>query len=263
MAKTRTAPKSPKPQPSPAEAPRFVCVHGHFYQPPRENPWLETVEVQDSAAPYHDWNDRITAECYAPNGASRIVDHLNQIIRIVNNYARMSFNFGPTLLSWLHEKAPRTYRMILDADTASQQRYSGHGSAMAQVYNHMIMPLANERDARTQIRWGIADFVSRFGRKPEGMWLGETAVNRRVLDLMAQEGIKFTVLAPLQCARVRKLSAPQAPQSDGTSSQATGASRRAGMDSRISGGSHRWSETPNGTVDPTHPYLTPLSTART
>src|SRR5260370_37864567 len=191
--------------PAQPETNRYVCVHGHFYQPPRENPWLETVEVQDSAAPYHDWNDRITAECYAPNGASRIVDHLNQIIRIVNNYARMSFNFGPTLLSWLHEKAPRTYRMILDADTASQQRYSGHGSAMAQVYNHMIMPLASERDARTQIRWGIADFEHRFNRRPEGMWLAETAVSRKVLDLMAQEGIKFTILAPSQCARVRKI----------------------------------------------------------
>jgi alpha-amylase/alpha-mannosidase (GH57 family) len=210
----KTVASAPATTPAQLETNRYVCVHGHFYQPPRENPWLETVEVQDSAAPYHDWDDRITAECYAPNGASRIVDHRNQIIRIVNNYARMSFNFGPTLLSWLNEKAPRTYRMILDADKASQQRYSGHGSAMAQVYNHMIMPLASERDARTQIRWGIADFESRFGRKPEGMWLAETAVNRRVLDLMAQEGIKFTILAPLQCARVRRLTTAQAPQSD-------------------------------------------------
>ncbi len=194
MAKPRAA-KSPKPQAA-AEAPRFVCIHGHFYQPPRENPWLETVEVQDSAAPYHDWNDRITAECYAPNGASRITNKEDEIIRIMNNYARMSFNFGPTLLSWLHDKAPRTYRMILDADKVSAQRYSGHGSAIAQVYNHIIMPLANKRDALTQIRWGIADFEYRFGRKPEGMWLAETAVNRSVLDLMAQEGIKFTILAP-------------------------------------------------------------------
>src|ERR1700712_177553 len=162
----------------PAAPNRYVCVHGHFYQPPRENPWLETVEVQDSAMPYHDWNDRITAECYAPNGASRIQNLENEIIRIVNNYSRMSFNFGPTLLSWLHDKAPRAYRMILDADKASMRRYRGHGSAMAQVYNHIIMPLASERDAITQIRWGIADFVSRFHRRPEGMWLAETAVNR-------------------------------------------------------------------------------------
>ena len=206
MAKTRSATsRQAKTAGAPPETPRFVCIHGHFYQPPRENPWLETVEVQDSAAPYHDWNDRITAECYAPNGASRITNKEDEIIRIMNNYARMSYNFGPTLLSWLHDKAPRTYRMILDADKVSAQRYSGHGSAMAQVYNHIIMPLASHRDALTQIRWGIADFESRYHRKPEGMWLAETAVNRSVLDLMAQEGIKFTVLAPVQCARVRVL----------------------------------------------------------
>ena len=233
MAKTRVA-KPLKPQAG-TEAPRFVCIHGHFYQPPRENPWLETVEVQDSAAPYHDWNDRITAECYAPNGASRITNKEDEIIRIMNNYARMSYNFGPTLLSWLHDKAPRTYRMVLDADKFSAQRYSGHGSAMAQVYNHLIMPLANKRDALTQIRWGIADFEHRFGRKPEGMWLSETAVNRSVLDLMAQEGIKFTLLAPSQCARVRPLASPaEAP----------------------------WTETPDATVDPTQPYLVQLDEGR-
>ncbi|HZK81014.1 MAG TPA: hypothetical protein VFC46_08110, partial [Humisphaera sp.] len=162
--------------------------------------------MQDSATPYHDWNERITAECYAPNGASRITNKANEIVRILNNYSRMSFNFGPTLLSWLADFAPRTYRMIQDADRASAKRYGGHGSAIAQVYNHMIMPLANERDARTQIRWGIADFEDRFGRRPEGMWLAETAVSRSVLDLMAQEGIQFTILAPSQCARVRELS---------------------------------------------------------
>ncbi len=158
---------------------RYICIHGHFYQPPRENPWLEAVETQDSAAPYHDWNDRITAECYAPNGASRIVNGHDQIIRIVNNYSRISFNFGPTLLSWLEENAPRTYRMILAGDQQSVARYGGHGSALAQVYNHIIMPLANQRDRETQIRWGIADFEHRFGRKPEGMWLPETAVSAR------------------------------------------------------------------------------------
>ena len=146
---------------------RYICVHGHFYQPPRENPWLEAVEIQDSAAPYHDWNERITSECYAPNGASRIQNTQGQIVRILNNYSRMSFNFGPTLLSWLADFAPRTYRMIQYADKASAARYSGHGSALAQVYNHIIMPLANDRDARTQIRWGIADFKHRFGRRPD------------------------------------------------------------------------------------------------
>src|SRR5579871_2879049 len=160
MAKSRTLAKTAAPTAAPIaqEPEKFVCVHGHFYQPPRENPWLETVEVQDSAAPYHDWNDRITAECYAPNGASRITDIENRIVRIVNNYSRMSFNFGPTLLSWLADNAPRAYRMILDADIASAQRFGGHGSAMAQVYNHIIMPLASVRDARTQIRWGVRDF---------------------------------------------------------------------------------------------------------
>jgi alpha-amylase/alpha-mannosidase (GH57 family) len=202
MARKPPPPKTVDQAPAPL---RFVCVHGHFYQPPRENPWLETVEIQDSAAPYHDWNERITSECYAPNGASRIQNKQNQIIRIINNYARMSFNFGATLLSWLAEFAPRTYRMILDADASSMERYSGHGSAIAQVYNHIIMPLASERDARTQIRWGIADFEHRFGRTPEGMWLAETAVSRKVLDLMAQEGIRFTILAPHQCARIRPL----------------------------------------------------------
>src|SRR5580698_7653986 len=195
--------KRPELLPPMPNATRYVCIHGHFYQPPRENPWLEQVETQDSAAPFHDWNERITSECYAPNGASRIVNKHNEITRILNNYAHMSFNFGPTLLSWLEENAPRTYRMILDADKASVDRYGGHGSALAQVYNHIIMPLASRRDAITQIRWGIADFESRFGRKPEGMWLAETAVNRTVLDLMAAEGIKFTILAPHQCARFR------------------------------------------------------------
>ena len=181
---------------------RYVCIHGHFYQPPRENPWLEAIELQDSASPYHDWNERITSECYAPNGASRILDHEQRIAKIVNNYAGISFNFGPTLLSWLAEKAPETYRDILAADRASIRRFSGHGSAMAQCYNHMIMPLANARDKRTQVLWGIEDFRHRYGRDPEGMWLPETAVDLETLDLLAQNGILFTVLAPSQARSV-------------------------------------------------------------
>lgn len=184
------------------KANRYICVHGHFYQPPRENPWLEAVEVQPSAAPFHDWNDRITSECYAPNGASRILNTDNEIIRIINNYSRISFNFGPTLLSWLEVNAPRVYRAILDADTASRGRFSGHGSAMAQAYNHIILPLANRRDKITQIRWGIDDFQSRFQRQPEGMWLPETAVDLESLDIMAEHGLKFVILAPHQCKRV-------------------------------------------------------------
>src|SRR3989304_1010139 len=150
---------------------RYVCIHGHFYQPPRENPSLETVEVQDSAYPYHDWNERITAECYGPNGASRILDGHGQIIKIANNYARMSFNFGPTLLAWMEPQAPNTYRAVLEADQESSRIFSGHGSAMAQAYNHMILPLANARDKYTQILWGIRDFEHRVKRKPEGVWL--------------------------------------------------------------------------------------------
>ncbi|HUA17572.1 MAG TPA: DUF3536 domain-containing protein [Bryobacteraceae bacterium] len=177
---------------------RYLCIHGHFYQPPRENPWLEAIEQQDSAAPYHDWNERVTAECYTPNSAARTLDSAGHIVKIVNNYAGISFNFGPTLLSWMEQKSPETYRAILDADRASAQRFSGHGSAMAQCYNHMIMPLANSRDKLTQVRWGIADFRHRFGREPEGMWLPETAVDLESLDLLAQHGIRFTVLAPSQ-----------------------------------------------------------------
>jgi len=183
---------------------RFVCIHGHFYQPPRENPWLEVVELQDSAHPYHDWNERITAECYAPNAVARILDDNGRIRTLVNNYASMSYNFGPTLLTWLQEQRPDIYRFILEADKESQQRFSGHGSAMAQVYNHVIMPLANRADKTTQVRWGIRDFEARFGRRPEGMWLAETAVDIETLEVLAEEGIRFTVLAPRQAARVRK-----------------------------------------------------------
>ena len=181
---------------------RFLCIHGHFYQPPRENAWLEAIEQQDSAYPYHDWNERITAECYAPNGASRILDAENRIIKIVNNYAGINFNFGPTLLSWLADKAPATYRDILAADRASVQRFSGHGSAMAQCYSHMIMPLSNARDKFTQVYWGLQDFRFRFERDPEGMWLPETAVDLETLDIMAQHGIRYTVLAPSQAKSV-------------------------------------------------------------
>jgi len=184
---------------------RYVCIHGHFYQPPRENPWLESVETQDSAAPFHDWNERITSECYAPNGAARLLNQQKKIAGIVNNYARMSFNFGPTLLSWLEDNSRDAYRAVLEADRLGAQRFGGHGPAMAQVYNHMIMPLANTRDRTTQIRWGIADFVHRFRRKPEGMWLAETAVDRATLDLLAAHGIRFVVLAPGQCKHWRPI----------------------------------------------------------
>jgi alpha-amylase/alpha-mannosidase (GH57 family) len=186
---------------------RFVCVHGHFYQPPRENPWLETVEVQDSARPYHDWNARVTAECYAPNAASRILDGDGRIVEIRNNYRQISFNVGPTLLAWLQDGAPETCGKIIDADRASRERRGGHGNAIAQAYNHMILPLANRRDKTTQVVWGVADFRRRFGRAPEGMWLPETAVDTESLEVLAAHGIAFTILAPHQAARVRPVGA--------------------------------------------------------
>jgi alpha-amylase/alpha-mannosidase (GH57 family) len=182
---------------------RFVAIHGHFYQPPRENPWLEAVEVQDSAAPFHDWNERITAECYAPNTAARRVDHANRILDVVDNFEKISFNVGPTLCAWLEREAPDVYRKILDADRASVRARGGHGNALAQVFNHMIMPLATRRDKVTQVAWGLADFRARFGREPEGIWLPETAVDTETLEVLAEAGLKFTVLAPAQAARVR------------------------------------------------------------
>jgi len=210
---------------------RFVCVHGHFYQPPRENAWLEAIEVQESAAPYHDWNARINHECYAANGSSRILNSQNKIIRIVNNYSRISFNFGPTLLAWMEKSAPESYQRIIDADRISMERFGRHGSAIAQVYNHIILPLASTQDRITQIRWGIADFEHRFGRKPEGMWLSETAVDLESLDLLARHGILFTILAPHQCARVRNIGTENDPEGP------------------------TWHETPSASVDPTQPYL--------
>lgn len=182
---------------------RFICIHGHFYQPPRENPWLEAVEVQDSAYPFRDWNERITAECYSPNTASRIFDANRRIVDIVNNYSKISFNFGPTLLSWMEEHTPEVYQGILDADIESRKNFSGHGSAIAQVYNHMIMPLSHPRDQKTQAIWGIEDFRYRFGREPESIWLAETAVNTDTLEVLADLGIKFTILAPHQAGKIK------------------------------------------------------------
>jgi alpha-amylase/alpha-mannosidase (GH57 family) len=184
---------------------RFICIHGHFYQPPRENPWLEAVETQDSAHPYHDWNERVAAECYGPNASARILDARDRISKIVNNYASISFNFGPTLLSWLEQREPDVYAAILDADRASRDRFGGHGSALAQAYNHMILPLANARDKRTQVRWGAVDFERRFGRKAQGMWLPETAVDVDSLEALAENGIAFTILEPHQAARWRRI----------------------------------------------------------
>lgn len=214
-------------------AERYVCVHGHFYQPPRESPWLEAIEEQDSAAPWHDWNERITAECYAPNAAARVLDGEDRIVHILNNYSRMSFNFGPTLLTWLETHAPNTHAAIVAADALSMERFGGHGSAMAQAYNHMIMPLANLRDKLTQVRWGLVDFELRYRRKPEGMWLPETAVDTETLEVLAAEGITFTVLAPRQALAVRRK------------------------------GEKEWLDMRGGRIDPSMPYEIELPSGRT
>ena len=181
---------------------KFICIHGHFYQPPRENPWLEAITYQESAYPFHDWNERINAECYAPNTRARILDEKGVVIERVNNYSKISFDFGPTLLSWMEFKAPDTYQAVLEADKISRETFSGHGSAMAQCYSHMIMPLADSKDKYTQVYWGIRDFEFRFKRLPEGMWLPETAVDLETLQIMADLGIRFTVLAPHQAGRL-------------------------------------------------------------
>ncbi len=204
---------------------RYICIHGHFYQPPRENPWLEAVELQDSAYPYHDWNHRVTSQCYASNGRSRILDDDGRISRIVNNYSKISFNFGPTLLSWLEKNAEDVYEAILEGDRESRKRFSGHGSALAQVYNHMILPLANRRDKVTQVRWGIRDFEHRFERKPEGMWLSEAAVDLETLEILAEHDIRFTILAPGQAKRIRPID------------------------------SEEWEDVGEGTIDPTRAYV--------
>jgi hypothetical protein len=211
---------------------RCVLIHGLFYLPARENPWLEVIELQDSSYPYHDWNERITAECYGPNARSRILDSENRIVRIVNNYSRMSFNFGPTLLKWLADEEPAIYHAILEADEQSIQRFSAHGSALAQPYNHMILPLATARDKQTQIIWGIRDFEYRYGRRPEGMWLPETAVDIETLEALARAGILFTILSPHQAARVREI------------------------------GGRNWKDISGGRIDPTRAYVQRLPSGR-
>jgi alpha-amylase/alpha-mannosidase (GH57 family) len=211
---------------------RYICIHGHFYQPPRENPWLEAIEIQDSAHPYHDWNERITAECYAANALSRVLDSQARIAKIVNNYARISFDVGPTLLSWMESKATGVYDAVLEADRMSRKSFSGHGSALAQIYNHTIMPLANRRQKVTQTCWAIRDFEYRFDRAPEGMWLPETAVDTETLEILAEHEIRFTILAPHQAKAWRRI------------------------------GDKDWTPSQGDTLDTTMPYLCRLPSGR-
>jgi alpha-amylase/alpha-mannosidase (GH57 family) len=203
-----------------------VClvIHGHFYQPPRENPWLETIEREHSAHPFPNWNARIADECYRTNAWARVFDAEGHVADLVNNYLHLSFNFGPTLLSWLATSMPATYRRIIEADRQSAQRRSGHGNALAQAYGHAILPLCNDRDRRTQIRWGIGDFAQRFGRQPEALWLPETAVDDATVDDLIDEGMRFLVLSPRQARRVRRF------------------------------GDTEWSDVSSSKIDPRQPY---------
>ncbi len=207
----------------------YVTVHGHFYQPPRENPYLGTIERQPSAAPFHNWNERIHHECYRPNAFARVLNDRSELVGIVNNYEYLSFNIGATLMNWLEGYDMEVYQKIIEADRKSCQRLNGHGNAIAQVYNHVIMPLANERDKYTQIRWGKEDFRSHFGRDPEGMWLAETAVDYATLKALVAEGIKFIILAPSQAQRCRALATEENPDP-------------------------QWGDVGSGEIDPTRPY---------
>lgn len=207
--------------------PFYFSIHGHFYQPPRENPWTDEIEIQPDAKPFHDWNERILHECYLPNTAVRIPDSHGKGVESVNNFELLSFNVGPTLLRWLERKHPEVYQKILEGDRQSREKRSGHGNAIAQVYNHMILPLASERDQRTQIRWGIFDFKKRFRRDPEGMWIPETAASERTLEILMEEGIHFTILAPEQAEKIRPL--PPAENSG-------------------------WQDVSGGSIDPSRPY---------
>jgi alpha-amylase/alpha-mannosidase (GH57 family) len=222
-----------------------LCMHGHFYQPPRENPSLELIEIQKSAFPFHDWNERITRECYGPNTRGRLHGDRGLISKLINNYSFMSFDFGPTLLSWLEVSHPWIYSQILAADREGQKRYNGHGNAIAQVYNHIIMPLASSRDKLTQIRWGLADFRHRFHREAEGMWLAETAVDTETLELMVDEGIKFTILSPDQASATRTLENKYGAYSDNNLKDA--------------GSQGEWIDVKGGRIDPTRPYRIFLS----
>jgi alpha-amylase/alpha-mannosidase (GH57 family) len=201
----------------------YTIIHGHFYQPPREDPWTWQIDRQPSAFPAHDWNERVNKECYAANAASRVLDSAGRIEDIINNYEYISFNIGPTLINWLKQKDVYTYRRIQEADLKSRQRNGGHGNAIAQVYNHIIMPLASDKDIITEIEWGLKSFRKDFGREAEGMWLSETAINSRVAKFLISYGIKFIILSPTQAKEVKSGS--------------------------------EWKDVSGGSIDPSKPYI--------
>ncbi len=187
----------------------YICIHGHFYQPPRENPWTGEIEKQISASPFHDWNERIYQECYKPNSEAVIVDYSGKVLKRINNYEYINFNFGPTLLSWIKDKHPKTFFKILEADKKSLLKHSGHGNAIAQVYNHIIMPLANRNDKITQVKWGLDFFKFYFGRKSEGIWLSETAVDMETIRVLIEERVKYIILDPSQADEIKKISSDE------------------------------------------------------
>jgi alpha-amylase/alpha-mannosidase (GH57 family) len=209
----------------------YLCIHGHFYQPPRENPWTDEIDRELTAAPFHNWNERINEECYRANAFARVLADDGRVVDILNNYEYISFNFGPTLLSWLRAYASDVYDRIREGDVTSRQR-CGHGNAIAQVYNHVILPLATRRDKVTQVKWGLADFRHHFGREAEAIWLAETAVDEETLEVLAEAGMRFVILAPAQAARIRPL--------------------RGG----------EWHDVSNGGIDPSRAYLCRLRNGR-
>jgi alpha-amylase/alpha-mannosidase (GH57 family) len=213
--------------------PAYLTIHGHFYQPPRENPWTEEIDREPTAEPYHDWNERINEECYRANAFARILSEDGRVVDILNNYAYLSFNFGPTLLSWIRAHAPDVYERIRQGDAAGYER-TGHGNAIAQVYNHIILPLANRRDKVTQVRWGLADFRYHFRREAEAMWLAETAVDYETLEVLAEARMRYVILSPNQARRIRPLE------------------QRAGP----------WLDVSGGNIDPSRAYLCQLPSGR-
>ena len=211
---------------------RYICIHGHFYQPPRENPWTGKIDPQPSAAPFANWNLRIADECYLANTKAKILKEDGSIERYVNNYEFLSYNFGPTLLRWFDDFIPELAQGLVDADAKSIKRF-GHGTAMAQVYHHSILPLCDIQDKRTEVAWGIADFKKRYGRMPEGIWLAETAVDIETLEILAEYGIAFTILAPRQAKAVATI------------------------------GSDKWTSVDEGSLDTSRPYLCELPSGKT
>ncbi len=176
--------------------PRYVIIHGHFYQPPRESPWTGLISPEPGAAPFPNWNEKILSECYIANGRAHVMD--GRVVHIRNNYTTLNFDFGPTLASWLERHGAHAYRAIRHGDQLSAAARGGHGNAIAQSYSHSILPLLRPRDRALQIAWGIEDFAARFKRRPEGMWLPECAADHDTLRDAAAAGIKFVILAPEQ-----------------------------------------------------------------